>query len=105
MWLLVFFTIISFSMYLFYKLKSMRLKNRPNERRWVGTKASIALGMLLIFFGANELYLHHNTTVIIMSIIFFLVGGFYVYQNVRLYRVLLPYAAEESKQHRINGGQ
>lgn len=105
MWILVFFTILSFSMYLFYKLKGMRLKNRPNEKRWIGTKASISLGMLLIFFGANELYLHHNTGVVIMSIIFFLVGGLFVYQNIRLYRFLLPYAAEESKQHRVSDGQ
>lgn len=105
MWILVCFTILSFAAYLFYKFKSVRMKNRPNEKRWVGTKASISLGLLLIFFGLNELYLRHNTGVIIMSIIFFLVGGVYLYQNIRLYRYLLPYAAEESKQHRVNGDQ
>lgn len=103
--ILVCFTILSFAFYLFYKIKSFRMKNRPNEKRWVGAKASISLGLLLIFFGLNELYLRHSTGVVIISIIFLLVGGVYVYQNIRLYRFLLPYAAEEARQHRLNGDQ
>lgn len=105
MWILVFFTILSFSMYLFYKIKGMRLRNRPNERRWVSSKASISLGMLMIFFAGNELYMHQTTGILIMSIIFFLVGGLYVVQSIRLYKALLPYAAEEAEKHRLNGGQ
>ncbi|HET7578373.1 MAG TPA: YtpI family protein [Bacillales bacterium] len=102
---LVALIIISFALYLFYKIKALRMKNRPNERRWVGTKASICLGALLIFFGLNELFLRQTTGVVILSIIFFLVGGYYVYQNIKLYRYLLPYAAEESRQHRLNDDQ
>ncbi|HEU5138630.1 MAG TPA: YtpI family protein [Bacillales bacterium] len=100
--ILVILTILSFVMYIFYKAKSLRMKKRPNERRWVGAKASIALGLLLIFFGMNELYLRQSTIVIVMSIVFFLIGGFYVYQNVKLYRYLLPYAAEEARRNRTN---
>ncbi|HEX7064936.1 MAG TPA: YtpI family protein [Bacillales bacterium] len=103
--ILVILSILSFVMYIFYKVKSLRMKKRPNERRWIGTKASIALGLLLIFFGMNQLYLRQTTTVIVMSIIFFLIGGFYVYQNVKLYRYLLPYAAEEARQSRSNDDQ
>jgi putative Mn2+ efflux pump MntP len=81
------------------------MKDRPNESRWVATKASIALGLVLVFFGVNELFIRQSTVVIVISVIFFIVGAYYIYQNFRLYRILLPYAAEESRQNRLNDDQ
>lgn len=97
--------VLSFVFYAFYKVKSWRIKTRPYERRWVNAKASICLGLLLVFFAVNELFILQKTAVIIVSAVLMIVGGYYVYQSYRMYRYFLPLAAEEARQHRINDGQ
>ncbi|HET7627790.1 MAG TPA: YtpI family protein [Bacillales bacterium] len=103
--ILVMFIIVSFAFYLFYKLKAWKLRNRQHESRWVGTKAAVALGLVLVFFGLNALYVRQSAVTIVISVILIAVGSFYIYQNIRLYRHLLPYAVEEARQNELNGDQ
>jgi uncharacterized membrane protein YfcA len=53
--ILVFFIVILFAFYLFYKTKYIR-SSRPVEKKWLGAKANIALGLFVCLFGINHLF-------------------------------------------------
>lgn len=100
--LFVILIVFSFVFYIFYKIKYWREKRRPYEKQWIGAKASMSLGALLVFFGLNELLIRQSAAAFIIGGVFIVVGGLYMYQSFRLYRHFLPLAAEE-RRNDLNG--
>jgi O-antigen/teichoic acid export membrane protein len=95
---LVILITISFSFYLFYKIKYVRSK-RPIERRWISSKSSIALGLFVGLFGLNQLFLNGNTITYIIAAIFILLGAFSAINGLKAYKHYLPLAADEAKNY------
>jgi hypothetical protein len=96
---LVILIVVSIVLYFFYKVKAFRTK-RVIERNWVNTKASIALGSFLLFFGINQIFLRYDSTVaLVVSIIFILLGLANVILGYKMYRHYLPLAIEEAEQN------
>ena len=94
---LVFFIIICFSMYVYYKIKYVRCR-RPIEKKWLQSKSSIALGLFVALFGINQLFLFDTTVTYIVATAFMLVGGLSVIGGVKAYRHYLPYAVKEAAE-------
>lgn len=88
--------IVSLAFYVFYKIKALQAKQRPYEKSWVNAKGSIALGLAMVFFGIDELILTPKTAIIIISAVLIIVGGYFVYQNFRIYRYFTPLATREA---------
>ncbi|WP_053364332.1 YtpI family protein [Bacillus sp. FJAT-27251] len=97
--LLVFFIVISFSMYVFYKIKYVR-SSRPVERKWLSAKSSIALGLFVALFGVNQLFLFQSAVTYIVAGIFIVMGGLSVYAGVKAYQHYLPFAIREAEEAR-----
>lgn len=95
--ILVFVIIISFSFYVFYKIKYVR-SNRPAEKKWLSAKSSIALGLFVSLFGVNQLFLYHTTVTYIIAAIFIIIGGMSVWAGIKAYRFYLPHAIKEAEE-------
>jgi amino acid transporter len=93
----VFLIIISFSLFLFYKVKYVRSK-RPAEKDWLSAKSSIALGLFVALFGINQLFLFQTTVTYIVAAIFIIVGGLSLYNGIGAYKYYLPYARKEAEE-------
>ncbi|MEH7176485.1 YtpI family protein [Neobacillus vireti] len=97
MTILVFFIVILFAFYLFYKTKYFR-SSRPVEKKWLGAKSNIALGLFVCLFGINHLFFISETTVtFIVSVIFVLYGGVFSWVGFKKYKHYLPFAIEEAQ--------
>ncbi len=94
---LVMLIIASLAFYLFYKVKYARSK-RPVEKRWLSSKSSIALGLFVVFFAINTLFIHPSVVSYVVSAILLLVGGGSVWAGFRAYQHYLPLVIEEAKQ-------
>ncbi|MBS4191592.1 YtpI family protein [Bacillus sp. FJAT-49705] len=95
---LVILITISFSFYLYYKVKYVRCKRRPAERKWISSKSSIALGVFVALFGINQLFLNGDTITYIVAGIFILLGSFSIYGGIKSYKFYLPLAAQEARE-------
>ncbi len=96
---LVILIVISFVIYFFYKVKAFRTK-RVFEKNWINTKASIALGSFLLFFGINQIFLRYDSTIaLVVSIVFILLGLANIILGYKAYRHYLPLAIEEAEQN------
>jgi uncharacterized membrane protein len=93
---LVFFIVISFAFYIFYKIKYVR-SNRPAEKKWLSAKSGITLGLFVCLFGINQLFLYHTTTTYVVAAIFILLGGLSAWSGLRAYKYYRPYAAQEAE--------
>lgn len=93
---LVVLIIVSFSMYVFYKVRSFMAKG-PAEKYWINAKARMALGAFVGIFGINQLFLNPSgsAVVYIVAAIFVIVGVFSIYIGIKSYKHHLPHAAEE----------
>ncbi|WP_110927210.1 YtpI family protein [Bacillus massiliglaciei] len=89
--------IISFSLYVFFKVKSFRT-HLPMEKKWIAGKSSIALGAFVLLFGINQLFLFHQTMTYIIAAVFIAVGLLSIYGGYKMYRFYLPYAIEEAEK-------
>jgi amino acid transporter len=99
---LVFFIVILFAFYLFYKTKYFR-SSRPVEKKWLSAKSNIALGLFVFLFGINHLFFISQTTVtLIVSIIFIVYGGVFTLVGFKKYKHYLPFAAEEAESYTMN---
>lgn len=94
---LVFFIVISFSMYVFYKIKYVR-SSRPVEKKWLSAKSSIALGLFVASFGVNQLFLFQSVLTYLVAGIFILIGGLSAYAGLKAYKHYLPFAIEEAEE-------
>ncbi|ONK24418.1 hypothetical protein BLX87_04540 [Bacillus sp. VT-16-64] len=94
---LVFFIVLSFSFYLYYKIKYVRSR-RPMERKLLSGKSSMALGLFVALFGINQLFLFNTTVTYIVATVFIIIGGLSTWAGFRSYRHHVPYAQEEARQ-------
>jgi uncharacterized protein YacL len=96
---LVFFIVILFAFYLFYKTKYFR-SSRPVEKKWLAAKSNIALGLFVSLFGINHIFFISQTTVTtIVSVIFIVYGAVFTWVGVKKYKHYLPFAAEEAENY------
>jgi phosphatidylglycerophosphate synthase len=93
----VFLIILSFSFYVYYKVKYVRSR-RPMERRMLSGKSRMALGLFVALFGINQLFLFNTTVTYIVAAVFILVGGLSAWAGFKHYRHHLPYAEKEAEQ-------
>jgi nitric oxide reductase large subunit len=89
--------VVSFSMYVFYKIKYVR-SSRPVERKWLSAKSSIALGLFVAFFGINQLFLFQSTVTYIVAGVFILLGGLSAFAGIKAYNHYLPFAKKEAEE-------
>ncbi|RDU36210.1 hypothetical protein DRW41_14370 [Neobacillus piezotolerans] len=91
-------TIIVFSLafYVFYKIKYVR-SNKPVERKWISSKSGIALGLFVLAFGINQLYIYQSKVSFIIAAVFVLLGGINIWSGIKAYKFYLPYAIEEAE--------
>ena len=93
---LVFAIILSLAFYVFYKIKYVRSR-RPAEKKWLSAKSSIALGLFVLLFGINQLFLYHTTITYIISGLFILIGSMSTWTGFKASKYYLPYAAKEAE--------
>jgi succinate-acetate transporter protein len=95
--ILVLCIVISFSFYIFYKIKFVR-SHLPVEKKWVSAKSSMALGLFVGLFGINQLFLFQTTVTYIVAAVFILIGGLSFWSGWKSYRYFLPLAKKEAEQ-------
>lgn len=89
--------VVSFSFYLYFKIKSVR-SHLQMEKKWISGKSSIALGLFVAFFGINQLFLFQSTTTYIVSSVFILIGAASIFNGYKMYKYYLPFAIDEAEQ-------
>jgi hypothetical protein len=94
---LVILIIMSFSFYVFYKMKYFR-SNRPAERQWISAKSRMALGLFVGLFGLNQLFLFQTTVTYIVAAVFIIIGGLSVWEGMKAYKFYLPHAQKEAEE-------
>ncbi|MFB6467704.1 YtpI family protein [Cytobacillus sp. Hz8] len=94
---LVIFIILSFSFYVFYRVKSFRSKH-PAEKKWISAKASIALGLFVALFGFNEIFLYQTTLTYFVAAVFVVIGLLSVWGGLKAYKYFLPIAIKEAEE-------
>lgn len=90
-------SILCISAYLFFRVKYYRIK-QPYHRQWISSKATIALGLFMLFFGVDQLILWRDKVSTIVGIVFAVVGFVYALQGFRTYKFYQPKAIEEAEQ-------
>jgi hypothetical protein len=88
--------ILSFALYVFYKVKEVRAKE-PFYKRWIGTKAKMALGAFLASFGLNELFAVEGRVQLWVALIFFGYGIILILLGWKMYKHYLILARQEDK--------
>lgn len=102
--ILIVFALIGF---IYYRIKTWKTK-APYKKRWVLSKANIALGSFLVLFGMDRLFVRPHLLVYIVCAVFILYGGFIIYAGTRSYRYYFPLAAKEAEasyRESINSGR
>ncbi|WP_059171389.1 YtpI family protein [Bacillus sp. FJAT-27445] len=94
--ILVILIVFSLSFYVFYKIKYVR-STKPGERNWISSKSGIALGLFVLTFGLNQLYLFQSKVSYIVAIVFILLGGINIWSGIKAYRFYLPFAIKEAE--------
>ncbi|HWK24228.1 MAG TPA: YtpI family protein [Ureibacillus sp.] len=81
----VFFIVISFIAYFFYKTKEFR-STLPIRKKWYNAKAGLALGFFVIVFGVNTSIVYPSLVGYLIAAVFILIGllkSFTSYKRVR----------------------
>ena len=95
--ILVFLIVISFALYVYYKIKYVRCR-RPIEKKWLSSKSSMALGLFVALFGINQLFLFQQTITYIVAGIFIVIGLLSAIAGFKAYKHYLPFAIEEAEE-------
>lgn len=92
----IFIILIVFSIvfYLFYRVKSFRA-NGVATKQWLNSKASIALGLFLIFFAINSFTVYITTVTYIVGAAFIILGLVNVVVGYKQFKHYQPFAIEE----------
>ncbi|WP_102345296.1 YtpI family protein [Bacillus sp. Marseille-P3661] len=90
-------SIICIALYLFFRVKYFRVK-QPNHRQWLSSKATITLGLFMLFFGLDQIIIWKTTTANIVGMVFLIVGLIYSIQGFRMYRFYQPRAIKETEE-------
>ncbi len=93
---LVFAIILSLAFYIFYKMKYVR-SHRPAEKKWLSAKSSIALGLFVLLFGINELFLYQTPITYIISGLFILIGSMSALAGFKAAKSYFPHAVKEAE--------
>lgn len=80
MLLFVFIITVSAVFYLYYKTRQFRT-HLPIRKNWYKSKAGVALGIFLLAFGINQLFLDPTIVVYIVAGIFIILGVMMTYTN------------------------
>ncbi|MBM7692879.1 succinate-acetate transporter protein [Peribacillus deserti] len=94
---LVVLIVITFSFYLYFKIKYVRTQ-KPAEKKWTATKSSMALGLFVVLFGINQLFLYTGTVTYIVAGVFILLGVINVWAGYKSYKHYLPYVIKEAEE-------
>jgi hypothetical protein len=89
--------ILSFALYVFYKVREVRAKE-PFYKRWTGTKAKMALGAFLASFGLNELTAVEGRVQLWVALIFLAYGIVLLVMGYKMYKHFLTLAREEAQK-------
>ncbi|HSU79689.1 MAG TPA: YtpI family protein [Candidatus Angelobacter sp.] len=95
---IVVFIVLSAVLFFLYRFRAISIKNQW-EKKLTVAKANIAMGVFLISFGLNRLFLHPQTVTFVISGLFILYGLFFTYDHVRRSK----YYYFEVKKHRGTG--
>lgn len=94
----VFFIVISFVFYFYFKTKQIR-NNLPIAKKWYANSALVSLGSLLFFFGLNQLILFPSTITYVISGLFIIMG---LFTMVYYYRVAKHYGQFVQEEFHLN---
>ncbi|MDQ0343537.1 energy-coupling factor transporter transmembrane protein EcfT [Lederbergia wuyishanensis] len=61
-------------------------------------KSSVALGLFVLLFGINQLFLYDTTLTYIIAAVFILMGGFSAWIGYKAYRHHVPYVIKEAEE-------
>jgi hypothetical protein len=89
--------ILSFALYVFYKVREVRAKE-PFYKQWTSTKARMALGAFLASFGLNELTAVEGRVQLWVALIFLAYGIVLLLMGWKMYKHFLTLAREEAKE-------
>ncbi|MFC0270288.1 YtpI family protein [Metabacillus herbersteinensis] len=89
--------IFSLSFYLYYKVKFYRSR-KPYEKQWISSKSSIALGVFVLFFGLNQLFMYRSTVSLVIGIVFVIVGIGSCWAGYRAFKHYSPLAIKEASE-------
>lgn len=90
-------SVLCLTAYIFFRVKYFRVK-QPYHRQWISSKATIALGTFMLFFGIDQLIVWQDKVATIVGIVFAVVGLVYALQGFRTYKFYQPKAIEEARQ-------
>lgn len=90
-------SVLCLAAYVFFRVKYFRVK-QPYHRQWISSKATIALGTFMFFFGIDQLIVWQDKVAIIVGSVFAIVGFVYAIQGFRTYKFYQPKAVEEAQQ-------
>ncbi|WP_397539605.1 YtpI family protein [Rummeliibacillus pycnus] len=94
--ILAFFIVITFVFYLYFKTKQFRT-NLPIRKKWYANRAGIALGILLILFGINQIILYHTVLTYVVCAIMIVFGVFACINYNKRVRHYGQYITEEEE--------
>ncbi|MDQ0231031.1 YtpI family protein [Metabacillus malikii] len=95
--ILVIFIVISFSFYIYFRIKAYRAHNQV-EKKWRAAEASIALGIFVASFGLNQLIINRSILALVVGIIFFIIGVGSSWAGFRAYKHYLPQVASQTQK-------
>lgn len=94
--ILAFLIIITFVFYLYFKTKQFRTA-LPIRKKWYANRAGIALGILLILFGINQIILYHTLLTYVVCAIMIIFGLFACFNYNKRVRHYAQYITEEEE--------
>ena len=92
--ILVFGIIVSFVWYLYFKTKQIRTY-LPIRKKWFAARSSVCLGAFIALFGLNFLYIYQSSITVVVSIIFIVLGGYFMYHNIKAAKHYGKFVKEE----------
>ena len=94
----VFFIVVSFVAYFFYKTKEFR-STLPIRTKWYKAKAGVALGIFVIVFGINTCIVYPSLVGFLIAAVFILIGAIKAYSSYKRVRHEGQFVKEE---HELN---
>ncbi|MGL4820941.1 MAG: YtpI family protein [Bacilli bacterium] len=87
-------SVVAFVFYVFFKAKAYRTPY-PMQKRWIGEKARMALGVFVSTYGINVFGSFDTLIGMIVGGTFIVVGVYALAVGYWQYQTLIPYAREE----------
>jgi uncharacterized membrane protein YjjP (DUF1212 family) len=96
MLIFIFLIIVSAAFYLYYKTKQIRTR-LPVRKNWYASRASMALGSFITFFGINQLFIFQTAVTYIIAGIFIILGVMLMFHNFKASRHYQEFLDEETR--------